>query len=249
MSDITRILERINKLRSLTKSSNPHEAANAAAAADKLIAEYQLSEIDLEIKGQQAEGVEIHKQNPLFESGRVVLWRHELASILCNHYGCTYFVSTGLSQDRMNDPNARRQTVKRLVIVGRKSDADIVRYFYAWLGREIEGFIATFARGKGTAYSQSYARGVVRGIQQQLASQREKTKEAAQQAGQSAAMVIMDNRKEDAEKWMRSNLKLKEGTGSKAQQDHRAFGLGVDKGKNMSLARGLDAGQSNKMLK
>lgn len=245
------IIAKIQKLRELGKNNtNPNEASAAARAADALIEKYQLVAADLEIKGQQAEPIEIIKES-LYESGRVMLWVHNLATVLCDHYGCTYYVDTveDFVKVAAKNPNARRTTFKALRMVGRRSDTEIVKYMFAWLQDEIARITKTNAYGQGMRYSQNYACGVVNGIKLQLNAERKSATEEANRAGQSAAMVMVSNRSKEAEKFMRSAIRLGSSGRSHLYKDEDAFSQGTEVGKRLHLNKGIEASSPNKTLK
>ena len=120
------VIARVNKLRELSRANaNEHEAANAAAAAAALIDRHQLSEMDLQVKGEKdVEPIEEIAQ-PLYKTGRAMLWVDNLAGTLCSHYGCSGYwkhVRDAMEIAQKN-PNAVRDSYKAFTIVGRKSDA------------------------------------------------------------------------------------------------------------------------------
>ena len=251
MSNMQSVIDRINKLRALAASTTPNEAAAAAAAADALISKHQLTEAQLIISGSKNdESIEIIRDH-LHESGRVMLWIRELAHTLCDHYGCTYYIHTIFDPNKVaaKNANAKRATYKAFVLVGRRSDAEIVRYFFDWLRIVVDELVKKNARGQGMQYSQNYARGVVNGIRLQLKSERDKLVSEAAAANQSTAMVLMSNRAAEAEKFMRAAIKLTSGQGSKLGNDRDAFESGTEQGKQIRLSKGLnDGGGSAKLL-
>ena len=83
---MTPIIEKINKLLSLAKSSNANEAAAAAAAADKLIAQHRISEAELQAATKVDLPSAIKDANPLYETARVTAWKTHLAHFLAAKY-------------------------------------------------------------------------------------------------------------------------------------------------------------------
>ena len=241
MSDMQNVIDRINKLRALAASTTANEAANAAAAADALISKHQLSEAQLIINGSKNdEQIEVIRQH-LHESGRIMQWIHDLANTLCNHYGCSYYEATVFDPNKVaaQNANAKRATYKAFVLVGRRSDAEIVQYFFDWLRTVVDELVKKNARGQGMVFSQNYARGVVNGIRLQLKGERDKLASEAAATNQSTAMVMLSNRAVAADKFMRSAIKLKQSQASKLGRDLDAFGSGTEQGKKIQLKKGL----------
>lgn len=249
MNSLSNVIARIQKLRVLSTSTNEHEAANAAAAAAKLIDQHQLSEMDLQVKGdKEAEEVQIIGK-PLFRTGRIMLWMSQLAQVLASHYGCTLYVSTvSIEPDITKPSNKVRGTEKAMKMVGRPSDAEVVQYMYDWLQPVIIELTKKNAYGMGMAYAQNYAYGVVKGIKAQLECQHEEAKREAQIAGQSQAMVLLDNREALAVTFINSKMKLKKSQGSKLSGNAEAQERGKQVGERIQLRKGLDGGNSPKKL-
>lgn len=245
-NSITTVIAKVNKLRELSKNNpNQHEAQAAAAAADRLISQHQLSEMDLQIKDSRAaESIEIISE-ALFTSGRVMLWKSQLAVILCNHYGCEVFVST------VSSDSGRRGTEKAYKVVGRRSDFDIVKYMFTWLSELITECCKNEASGMGHAFSQNYAIGIVQGIKNQLKAQHDNLKKEAKHQGMSAAMVLLDNRLTAAKDYLNQELggKLKKSQPSKQSLHAGAYQAGVQKGESIPLTKGIETSSERKMLK
>lgn len=178
MGTIQEVIEKVQKLRRLATSSNVHEAAAAAAAADKLIQEHGLAEAQLEVDGQTA--AERPEQETLTSWTRIVTWERVLAKGLANHYDCTTLVQPDYV-------NARSET--KYQVIGRPSDLASVRYMFAWLVVEIER-LAQQNRGQGRVWLRSFRHGAVEGV---LSAMRE-SKQAARETATSTALVLVDQR-------------------------------------------------------
>jgi hypothetical protein len=247
--NIDSVIAKINKLRELAghRNDNPNEAASAAAAAAILIDKFQLSEADLIIKGQQnAEPIEIIRE-ALHESGRVMQWIKELTQVLCDHYGCTWYINTEFNPSKVFEKtqSKKRGTIKQFICVGRKSDFEIIKYFFTWLKETINDLIVANARGMGMEYSQNYGCGCVNGIRFQLANEHNKLKEEAARLNQSTAMVVLDKRAVEAEAFLRATIKLGKAPSSKLGRNLDAFVQGTKRGKNIQLKTGLGSGNNS----
>jgi len=226
MSKIDSIIEKVQKLLALAKSSNINEAAAATAAANKLIDQYRLSEADLSLSSEDDQLIE--DDGFVYETGRIVPWKNSLAITLAKHYGCAMFNSTVY-------PNGRK--VSRYKLIGKKSDIQITKYMFSWLTAECQRLVEKEAQGKGKIFSQSYCQGFVSGVSQQLTISRE----AAKQEASSAAIVKIDSREQEAIHFMNQNYNLKANKASSASRiDPRAFDAGMNKGKSIHLGNGLD---------
>lgn len=134
----TAIIEKVQKLLALSKSSNANEAAAAANAANKLIDTYRLSEADLECMADAGEPIEEDSEY-IYESGKVTPWKTALVSHLVKHYGCVHWNDTSYATGRQ---------VSRYRLVGRRSDIGITKYMFAYLSAECQRLAAIEAKGK-----------------------------------------------------------------------------------------------------
>ena len=83
-----RIIERVRKLLALSNSSNEHEAALAAAHAQRLLAEHNLAMSELEL---QAEGA---GEAELVVAKTVAKWLSSLFATVANAFDCFPIVTT-----------------------------------------------------------------------------------------------------------------------------------------------------------
>jgi hypothetical protein len=145
------LIAKIQKLRALAQSTNVNEAANAAAAAEKLIAEHQLTEAELESSSNPPanEPTEEDADPIYFEAGdRRASWRWWLAGGLARLYG------VALVGAHMRQPTGEKSAYfpydpvvawgSGVRAIGRKSDVEIMRYQYAYLSVEIERLTQKF---------------------------------------------------------------------------------------------------------
>lgn len=225
MGDLSNIIERVQKLLALSKSTN----ANEAAAANKLIDQHRLSEADLEGAGEVSEPVE-EDASYIYESGRINPWKALLVRVLVNHYGLACWNDAHWNTGRM---------VSRYRLVGRKSDITISKYMFAWLTAECQRLSDLEAKGKGKVYCNSYCMGFVRGVEDQLRASRVEVQKTAT----STAIVKIDARAEEAEEFLNtahSNLRYKKSL-AKSRLDADAYQAGK-KGENLHLGASLGEG-------
>jgi len=234
-TNISSIIDRIRKLQSLTKSSNAFEAANAAAAANKLIDQYRLSESELE--ADDHEDI-IEDYSAIYESGRITKWKSILAANISKHYGCGIY----------NSKSYRSNVFK---LVGRKSDIDIVHYMFAWLSSEITRLCMIdskkkmFNKSDGKVFANSFCLGVVAGITEQLTKSRQEITNDAN----SNALVKLDDRYNESMNFLNKLHNLKQSTSfNNSNINKSAFDVGKSKGQNIHLGKGLNQANGVKLL-
>lgn len=232
------IIEKVQKLLSLSKSSNANEAAAAAAKANELLDKHRLSLADLETSIEEDVEVAEEDNEYLYQTGRTTPWKVELANVLTEHYGVIYYNEVAWK-------NGRHFTQYRMV--GRPSDMSIVKYMYAWLSMEVERLSKQEAKGKGRVYVGSYQKGFVAGVASQLRLSRiEIRKEAS-----SSALVKIDARGSEAEAMLQKlhpKLKYVEDKSS-VQINYHAFGLGKKRGEEIHLGTSLSGGEEKTIRK
>lgn len=228
---LSAVIEKVQKLLALSKSSNANEAANAAAAANKLIDQFRLSELDLSTEEQELDPM-VEDDSYIYETGRIIPWKAALVRNLAAHYGVAHY----------NDnhyPDGRK--ISRFKLIGRQSDIQIVRYMFTWLGMECQRLADANAKGQGRVFVASYCEGFVQGVANQLRVSRQ---EAKQQAT-SSAIIKLDGRLQEAQSFMygRHNLK-KSKSYSQSQRDYGAFAAGQQQGQSIHLGAAMSGGKT-----
>lgn len=234
-TQISSVISKVQKLLALSNSSNAGEAANATAAANKLIDEYRLSAIDIATDSSESDPM-VEDDSYIYETGRVIPWKNVLIHVLTAHYGVANY----------NDvyfPEARK--VSRFKLVGRSSDIQIVRYMFTWLTAECHRLANLQVKGQGRITVASYCEGFVTGISLQLKASRKEV----QQTVTSAAIIKLDARLQESKDFMYSkytNMK-KVNFQTKSRLDSQAFAAGQQQGKNIHLGSAL-SGSKTKLL-
>jgi hypothetical protein len=238
MSNVSPIVEKVQKLLALSKSSNINEAAAAAAAANRLIDQYCLSEMDLESSGVSIEEPIEEDSGFIYESGKITVWKHNLVAILAQHYGCAHW----------NDCSwAGGRKVSRYRLVGKRTDIGIARYMFSYLTLECQRLSALEVKGRGRVFVSSYCEGFVSGVHAQLVASRAEVQKTAS----SAAIVKMDGRVDLALAEMyrlHTNLKKSKSI-SHGRLDGRAFSMGQDRGKSIHLGASMSSGGTRMLNK
>lgn len=167
---MTKIVNRVRKLLALAQSPNIHEAAVAAAQAQRLIADHRIEQAMLEDVDDNGHGVR-HHDDPLDHGSRVAQWRLELALVVAEANGCRVVVLK----------DGRYSTIE---IVGHDEDVAVVRALYVWLTGEIQR-LARASKLKGRDKLDTFRLGAISTIEARL----EEANEAARKIGLKQAKV------------------------------------------------------------
>ena len=186
---LARVIEKVRKLRALATSTNVHEAAAAAATAERLLLEHELSEAEIAGAGDEPrERAEPAGEHLDAHGANVTRWRSFLAAYLARVHGCTTWLEPHWSKETRN-------TAWKVRIAGRPSDVAIVRYLHTWLTAEILRLVASEGQGRGRSWRNSYAWGAVEGIRGQMDRARAEVRAAAT----GSALAVVDARLAEAE--------------------------------------------------
>ena len=185
---LARVIEKVRKLRALATSSNVHEAAAAAAHAERLLLEHELAEADIASDdGEPAERAELAGDYLDAHGANVTRWRSALASYLGRVHGCSTWLEPRWSDETGNTSWKHR-------IAGRPGDVQIVRYLHTWLTAEILRLVATQGKDRGRSWRNSFAWGAVEGIEAQMDRARADVRAGAT----GTALAIVDARLDKA---------------------------------------------------
>lgn len=164
------ILAKIKKLQALTteRGATPEEAATAAAKAQALLFEHNLSQCDVDTKEQAGPDPYGKVETTLEGANRnTVTWRRTLLYTIAKHNFCTAITL----------PN---QT--KMIVIGKRSNVETVLYLNHILVREIERLAVEAGRTVLTnraAYLVSFCRGAVSTIHRRLQEQQAESEQAA----------------------------------------------------------------------
>lgn len=174
MSDI---IEKIRKLRALATSDNVNEAAAAAAAAERLIQEHNISEAQFH--------VETADDAPTWETleyARSETWLSVLRHGLSRAYQCRGIYLGSNYQ-----------------VFGRREDIETFKYQLAFFALEITRLCKRHSRGKGRAWANSFRIGAAQAVVEALKA----TNEAVRSVATSTALAVVDGRAMRAEQALR----------------------------------------------
>lgn len=244
--DMDKVVERIRKLRGLAQSSNVHEAAAAAAEAQRLMTEHRIEEASIQV-GKEDEPVSA--EDVLQHMGRRLAlgWERVLLNGVARANGCRtilYHCQRGYG-------------VKgRFDIVGRKRDIDAVRYLFMMLRGEIERLADAWERDNvydgmplakqaKTNFKLGAATEIQSRMREQASAQERSLKTAGDMghAGASTALVVLNRaalaaddfvKRECGFKDKKGNVKFRTVGGPKID-NVRAFRDGQEAGRSVEL--------------
>ena len=124
-------LDKVRKLLALSKSSNVHEAALAAAQAQALIERYRLEEL---LQAQEPAESELIEEEILESARRQRRWKTVLAVGLAEANACLSFTRESVRE-------------RQIVLAGRAADRASVRSLWDWLVPQLEWLSATHGQG------------------------------------------------------------------------------------------------------
>lgn len=188
------VIDKVKALKRLAenKSATPAEAASAAARVQELMLKHKLSDDQI---CDENEGVEWWPE-PLWVGKNRSPWRSVLAIGIAQANACR--VLHGVL------PMGPR----RLTIVGKKGDAEVVRHLYAYLEREIErhckAFLAKTAETPTSARlrAASFRIGFAETVSRRLAEERARAKAEAENHGKSTGLIRLDRDEADIQRWV-----------------------------------------------
>lgn len=241
MNNRDKILDKIQKLLALANSSNENEAKAASARAQALLTQYNLTMVDAEATADKY-GKEF------VDSGRQrmpIQWK--FVQSLLREFFFIEIVQTKrrmkpdintASQEEISDYLFGRPKLEICYIMfGQPHNIEVAKYVRDFLMRAFEDSFKTYRKETGASVKakQSYYMGLYQGLQEQLLAARQ---EVEQETG---LVVVPDADLNDFIQDAFSN-KLTTTKNSTTIRDKQAMTAGYEKGKDMSVARGLSGG-------
>jgi hypothetical protein len=162
-----RVIEKVRKLLALSSSSNQHEAALAAAHAQRLLAEHNLSLSELEVREEGAGEAELQVARS------VPKWLSALFACVANGFDCFPIVTSTAN-------------CSRLRFIGVGEDPAVACCTLQFLIQELRRLASAYLRGNEAAQGRlssadrqrvrsSYLLGGVQGVRQALTAQKAQT--------------------------------------------------------------------------
>lgn len=225
------IISKIKKLLRLGQSDNEHEAALAAASAQRLMEKYNISQMMLEGASREDQEEIGICEEPLYRGGKNrSQWRGALAAGIANANSCICFTSGGT-----------------IHIIGRASDIEASRYLFKYCEREIDRLSKNYS-GHGKGWINNYKIGAVVAVTERLKEAKKQAREEiVSEHGNSAssAIALVDRRSSDVQVWAKQNATLRSGSSFGRQSVHataRTIGYNDGKKINLGSGKGLSSG-------
>lgn len=225
-------LSKIKKCLALAASPNPHEAAAAMRQAQKLMAEYGLTETDVSL-------ADVCECETGAQTIDLVVWETALSEAVAQAFGCQRYTRMG----RRMASTLRMSRERKFVFVGVGAAAEVAGYAYDVLSRQCakarRAHIAAQSKNckpkTKTARGDAFAEGWVWGVREKL----------AEFAGNSADLALVQQYM-DAKDMGESAVKDR----SKGKNiSHNDMHQGVQAGKAAQLHHGVGGKAAQALLK
>jgi hypothetical protein len=240
---IQKMIARINQLRAISKSTHSRaEAETTAALAAKLIAEYQISEAQIEAEtGKTNDPLDLDGEHIIYETARITQWKNELAVGIAELNGLFIYNATV-----RGGTSHRKQS--RYRIVGKVSAIQIAQYMWSYLVETItslaDDYVPPTNKRGVNPDRESWCLGAVRGFLDKMKA----AKKEALQLSTSAAMVLVNNAAEEAKTAFikKTGIKLSAGSyQSKAQRVGDMYASGYKRGGQINVNPGMGGSGGN----
>ena len=232
----TDLIQRLQKVRALTDSSVPGEAAAAAAKLQEILLKYNLEMEDIEEDSPVSDDKYVKEELELgVTSGNMINWRRILLSGIARSLMCAAFGYQGTRQ---------------MVIVGQRHNIEMSRHFYDYLSSEIDRLADVMwekaryrSREHARSWKSSFYNGAVDIVVQRL---EEKYQQVSKQDSHTQALVLKNERDLDDAV---GNLIGRVRKNTVRQRHSKAgYSRGVRAGKRVNLDRPVDGdGGSNRL--
>jgi GNAT superfamily N-acetyltransferase len=246
-----KIIDRIRKLLSLSKSANEHEAAQAAARAAELMLKHEIEEAQL---GDE-EVVEDVEEEQVDETGQRVPWKAHLQNGLALSMGCQMYTHrryAGAGVGKM---------VCVYMIVGQPSKVATIKYMYQYLSAEVarladvayrqehlecrrSGVEAPSAR----SWKNAFRLGAASTIFKRLMEQRKETHVKAAAAGQGTALVVVEKAQEDVAVFVKKHHPRMRQAAAASYSSGSGYSAGAKAGRGVGLGGGARLGAGARRL-
>ena len=233
----TDLIQRLQKVKALTESSVPGEAAAAAAKLQEILLKYNLEMDDIEEDSQSRADRYVREDLELgATSSNMINWRRILLSGVARSLMCAAFGYRGAS---------------RMVIVGHKRNIEMVGYFYDYLSGEIARLAdATWEKARSSSsenarsWKNSFYNGAVDIVVRRL---EEKYQQVSRQDSRAFALVLKNERDLDEAV---SNLvgKVRKSSVRQRRSDE-GYSRGARAGKAVNLDRQVRGKESGNRLR
>lgn len=243
-----RFIARVEKLLSLARSSNQHEAALAMEKAGELMGKYNLQEMSTGESAYNYTVINSCRQ-------RLEGYQRRISTILQEFF----YVKVILS--RLYHPEKDRYH-KTIELLGRRENVEIARYCYYFLEKKLPTLWEQqrqTAQGKGIRARNSYYLGLLEGFREKLRQQekdlRSKTEKKGSSAlkstgsttgGQTKSIICLEN-DPGLQKFLQQRYpRLAKGRKTTSRVDSGIFAAGKEKGRTIVFHKGVSEKQGDR---
>lgn len=221
------LLDTIRRLIALSSSSNENESAMALARAEKLMAEHNISMVDIETQQVKAN----YEEHDVYSAGRASKKDPYLCSILQDFFFVkAIYIPVGYGKNKKTT----------LRFFGDKVNVEIAGYVYGVLDIVFDVFADT---NKIPARSRrSYYQGLCNGFKEKLRAEREALNKNDKNRN---ALVLVDKALVEAFQKQFPDVKTKKVSASRMDTD--AYNKGVKDGKDINLRKGIKGTEQPKL--
>lgn len=231
------IIEKIQKLLSLANSSNEHEAKLAAQKATELLTKHNLSMQDAEVSQREYEHVHY-----MGEKSRQTSEQKFIFGILMDFF----FIKVVCGRKTIfNEKSGMYEKRRTWSFFGQAHNVKIAHFVYAFLDRSFHDLYTEYAKINVTtrASRSSFYMGLYKGLKEQLGAGKKKVEQ------ETGLVVVNDPGIDD---YIKDTVGKTRNVPARCSGnvDSNAYHKGVEQGKNIRIAMGLDKGAENsgKML-
>ncbi|MCA8959740.1 MAG: DUF2786 domain-containing protein [Planctomycetes bacterium] len=229
--EVRRILQLVKELRALSEGTDsPHESAAAAAKAQKLLLEHNLTLLEVETLDVPVDPLTEHKQEFGDGKRRIEAWRRMLVHAVAQASLCEWMTNF------YGDPGPRTYS-----FIGRESNVEVAEYSYICLERQVVALAEAERKRRRReglpvrGYLQSYCEGIVHTIHQRQCVERQRFQQAS-----AKSRALVETRLGEAGRH-RAELypEVRFTTSSYVLSNGSAYAAGQRDGQKVALTHGL----------
>lgn len=226
-----KILNKIQKLLALANSPNIHESSLAATKAKELMDKYQIEEIELD--GELIEEVSA-EESDIETTGRLTDWKCNLLYVLTKYNHCRFLIR----KTKVGVGNVRTKYQKTFILVGTKTDKQLVSYLYKFCVRQIDYLQKIHASKQGRVFANNFRLGCVDAIEEAFKKEKEEFESWANQIGKGSALVLLNKKDQIAQKILeQKTVGTRTGSAHHGNQDARDLGQKVGQSINVTKSQ------------
>lgn len=250
------VIRKIQKLMALSRSSNPHEAAAAAAKAQELLLQHKIdmATVDGSQKVDVADPM-ARIDMPLGDGSKAAAWKGTLASAVSEAYLCktVWLRRESVARRRPDGVVEWENLPVRLAFLGRKTDVEISIYMFGYLARQIDDLASLAVKILkseaqygfcGAAYWKTWRNnfryGAIETLRRRLMEEERRfVAETKAPTASTTALMVLDKAKGELKEYTKSVFPSLHKRHVKSDYNHTARSAGKEAGEKVSLNRAL----------